>query len=141
MMYGAFMAGSHAALFAPTWPDLNGVYFPAGLHSDWGLNSLVNDPLIIQLIHRNLAYLIVLLIAVWYYRTGKLDVNNYVYRFRFLPPLLVCLQVVLGVLALTNSMFKSAVYFALAHQLLGMSLLMTMFVLHFFNRRKVQVSV
>lgn len=141
MMYGAFMAGSHAALFAPTWPDLNGAYFPMGMQDDGGWRSLVNDPIIIQLIHRNLAYLIVLLIAVWYYRTGKLDVNSCVYRFRFLPPLLVCLQVILGVLALTNSMFKSAIYFSLAHQLLGMSLLMTMFVLHFFNRLTVHVNV
>src|ERR1051325_3039431 len=31
LIYGAFMAGLKAATAAPTWPDINGSYLPAGI--------------------------------------------------------------------------------------------------------------
>ncbi|MBK5273265.1 MAG: COX15/CtaA family protein, partial [Bacteroidia bacterium] len=67
LVYGAFMSGLKAAATAPTWPTINGVWIPEKIHSFGnheftGLSFLTDHPLVIHFIHRNLAYLITILI-------------------------------------------------------------------------------
>ncbi len=67
LIYGAFMAGLKAATAAPTWPTINGSWLPTNFSRYGGrqfnfFDSLVNNPLTIHFIHRNLAYLIFIFI-------------------------------------------------------------------------------
>ncbi len=66
LVYGAFMAGLKAAAYAPTWPTINGYWIPPGM------NNIFNDPVTVQFIHRLLAYLVTILIFMWWSRALKL---------------------------------------------------------------------
>src|SRR5882724_6824680 len=72
LIYGAFIAGLKAAAAAPTWPTINGVWIPAvhsyGGHAFPGLSFLTDNPLVLHFIHRNLAYLITILIGIWWWK-------------------------------------------------------------------------
>lgn len=133
MIYGAMMAGHKAAAAAPTWPTINGDWIPGSLsrNSPWYLN-LVDNNICIQFIHRGLAYLIFLGILIWTLRLFSSGLLRYV-RTKLLAPLgLVCLQVLLGILAVLTSpgiVANRWVFFdwmALLHQLTGMLLLLSL---------------
>jgi len=55
-LWGAFMAGLHAGLAAPTFPSMNGSFFPPGIFSAtaWA-GGLVDHPLTVHFLHRMLA--------------------------------------------------------------------------------------
>ena len=66
ILYGALVAGLDAGLVCNTWPGMFGRWIPPGflsLHPAW-LNLLQN-PVAVQWVHRNLAYVLILLIC-WY---------------------------------------------------------------------------
>lgn len=54
--YGALMAGLKAAVFAPTWPTINGLWVPP---SFGGLEGLIDHPISVHFVHRSLAYTLV----------------------------------------------------------------------------------
>jgi heme a synthase len=59
LIYGAFMAGTHAGLLYPTFPDMNGRYAPAAFFvgtSFW--HDLAHSPMAIHYVHRVLALLV-----------------------------------------------------------------------------------
>ncbi|MBS1531129.1 MAG: COX15/CtaA family protein [Bacteroidetes bacterium] len=126
LIYGAFMAGTHAALYAPSWPDINGVYVPAGMMANGNLSyNLHSDPLTIQFIHRTLAYAIGITTIIWFFKSAKINRDSWLYKIRWLPLLLVAVQVTLGILALVNSPLKTAVYYSVVHQFTAMLLLIS----------------
>lgn len=107
LMYGAFMAGLKAATYAPSWPSINGEYFPSAMTGHAGesysfASSIFNNPITIHFIHRNLAYLIFLLVVIWTagVRSLKTSLFNYV---KWLPLFFVILQIVLGIAAVLTS--------------------------------------
>ncbi|CAL1521012.1 COX15/CtaA family protein [Chitinophaga sp. MM2321] len=127
LVYGAFMAGLHAALVANTWPDINGAWIPAGMFSQGGfVVDIVHNPITIQFIHRGLAYLITILIALWWWKAAKVPVASWLHGTRYLPLLLVLLQVLLGVLTLLSSQIKIPLSYAILHQFVGMLLLLSL---------------
>jgi len=137
LVYGAFMAGTHAALQAPTWPDINESIIPPGLFTSRGiLYDLLYNPMMIQFIHRGLAYIIAILIIIFFYRSGKLSVRMPLRQFRWVLFLLVVIQITLGILALMNSMFRSAIYFSVLHQFVGMLLLMSIVTANFLSKTR-----
>lgn len=134
LVYGAFMAGLHAALAASTWPSINGFAIPPGMFSQGGLlEDITHNQITIQFIHRGLAYLLTILIAIWYLRSARLPQLATV---RALALLTVLLQVFLGVLTILGSSVKIPLGFALAHQFTGMALLMVMVWARFVTRRE-----
>jgi cytochrome c oxidase assembly protein subunit 15 len=109
LIYGAFMAGLKAATAAPTWPDINGSYLPGGIASHQGkegtfLSALVNNPVTIHFIHRNLAYLLAFLIVVWTLKVAKERSSRLFNRIKWIPLLLVIMQVGLGIAAVLTSL-------------------------------------
>ncbi|MDP6979897.1 MAG: COX15/CtaA family protein [Myxococcota bacterium] len=57
ILYGAFMAGTHAGILFPSFPDMNGHYLPGGLIPEGPLlHTLINDPVAIHYIHRALGF-------------------------------------------------------------------------------------
>lgn len=131
LMYGAFMAGLKAAQAAATWPTINGEFFPTTMMQDGFFDSLFFNRLAIHFIHRNLAYLIFILVGIWWYKARKAKASGVFNKIKNWPFVLVLIQVVLGILAVVNSTGiiagKISVFewFALLHQLTGMLLLLS----------------
>ena len=137
LIYGAFMAGTHAALTAPTWPDINGDYFPAQMFSMGRVwHDLYSNLITIQFIHRTLAYLIGLTTLIWFYFAGKNLQDSWLNKFRWVPLFLVFVQITLGILALINSMYKTAIYYSVIHQFVGMLLLTSLTITLFLSGKK-----
>jgi cytochrome c oxidase assembly protein subunit 15 len=132
LIYGAFMAGLKAAPAAPTWPMINGVWFPENIHSFAGrsfpgLSFLTDNPLMVHFIHRSIAYIITVLIIIWFWKANKGEVTTLFKKIKALPLLLVLLQVLLGVLTVLNAPTPhSFLWLAVAHQFVAMLLLATL---------------
>ena len=105
LVYGALMAGHKAATAAPTWPDINGYFAPPGMMKEnEGLLNLIDNRMTIHFIHRGLAYILFILVILLTIRLYK-NAGSSVYRkFRSWPLVLVILQVILGILAVTTSL-------------------------------------
>ncbi len=139
LTYGAFMAGLKAATAAPTWPSINGDYFPDSI---WQA-SYIYDKINIHFIHRMLAYLLLILFTVWYVKSTRIKESLLFARIRIVPLLLVILQVLLGIFTVLTSTelvkngFGTFEYLAQAHQLIAMFLLMSLIaVLYIFTQKK-----
>ncbi|MFN4316214.1 MAG: COX15/CtaA family protein [Chitinophagaceae bacterium] len=129
LIYGAFMAGLKAATAAPTWPSINGGFWPEPLthyagRQFAGISLLVDQPLVIHFIHRNLAYVIMLLVFVWFVKAWKLEGGVLFRRLRGWLLAIVLIQVVLGVLTVLYSPQPAALlWLGVAHQAGAMLLL------------------
>ncbi len=132
LIYGAFMAGLKAASAAPTWPDMNGGWVPGNLHSFGnrefgGLSFLWDHPLVIQFIHRNLAYVITVLVFAWWWKARKQRGPELFQRIRILPLLIILVQGLLGILTVTNVIHRQTfLWLAVAHQFVAMILLLSL---------------
>ena len=142
LIYGAFMAGLKAAPYAPTWPTINGDYFPPNMSSLGGrsytfFSALVNNPITVHFIHRNLAYLIFLLVLVWSLQMIREKRSPLFNAVKWLPLLLVTIQVVLGVAAVLTSPHKIPQHWgvfewnAQLHQIVAMLLLLSLILVFF----------
>jgi cytochrome c oxidase assembly protein subunit 15 len=130
LVYGGFMAGLHAALAAHSWPDINGMAVPTGMFRlQPALSNLTDNRITVQFIHRGLAYLLAVLIVVWWRRARK--AGGLLGRFSGLAPLVVLVQITLGVLTVLGSRVHIPVDMAVAHQFVGMLLLEVMFAMLF----------
>jgi len=138
LIYGAFMAGLKAATTAPTWPGINGSFIPDGLF----LNNFFHHPLNVHFVHRLLAFLILIFFCYWYWQAMRVRSSLYFLKYRFIPLLLVVLQILLGILSVTNSVhltrngFGLFEYFALFHQVVALCLCMSLvWVIYILNRK------
>ncbi|WP_276502561.1 COX15/CtaA family protein [Terrimonas pollutisoli] len=142
LIYGAFMAGLKAATAAPTWPSINGVWWPVNIHSFGdrefaGISFLVDHPLVIHFIHRNLAYIITILLFIWSWQAFKIKTAYLFSRTRGLPLLLVLVQVILGILSVLYSPEQySFLWLAVAHQFVAMLLLLALVWMFFIIRNE-----
>ncbi len=127
LCYGGFMAGLKAATTAPTWPTINGHWFPAGLTGEAGTENLINNPIMVQFIHRGIAYLLVLLTIVWFWKARKPVLPSWFHKTKSLPLILVLLQLILGILTVVFSPSTSAlVWLGVLHQFVAMLLLISL---------------
>ncbi|MGZ8510437.1 MAG: COX15/CtaA family protein [Chitinophagaceae bacterium] len=131
LIYGAFMAGLKAATAAPTWPGINGEFWPGNIRSFGerrfsGISFLFDHPLVIHFIHRNLAYIITVLLLVWTWQAVKENGTQLFQRTRLWPMIIVLLQVVLGVFTVLHSInTNSFLWLGVAHQFVAMVLLLS----------------
>ena len=137
-MYGAFMAGLKAAQTAPTWPDINGSFIPASINElSPFYKNLVNNNITVQFIHRGLAYLLLVLIAAWWFKSSSIKTNKLFSFLRNAFIAVLLLQVLLGIFTLLNATHPfRLVWFGIAHQFAGMLLLITAVSLLFVVRKK-----
>jgi cytochrome c oxidase assembly protein subunit 15 len=131
LTYGAFMAGLKAAMAAHTWPSINGMAFPDSL----GTASLINDKINVHFIHRGIAYVLLALIIWWFVRAARvarINAGSILGKTRLWPPVLVFLQVVLGIVtvlsapAIVPGKFGTFEILAELHQMVAMFLLMSL---------------
>ena len=139
ILSGGFMSGTRAALFAPTFPDFNGVYFPEGLFmlSPWWMNFFENV-IMIQLIHRVLAVVVVVSMIYFIMKIWKHDATRF-------PAMILsgflCIQVFLGIYTLVSSTGAIPVAPGVMHQTVAAALLITItYVLFLFKDSRVKSS-
>ncbi len=129
LFFGALMAGSKAALAAVTWPDINGYLIPPELYQN-GAEYSNSHLLWIQFIHRLLAYVLVVLIIILYFKAAGWRKDKYLASIRIVPIIIVVVQAVLGIVTLLNVFSPHFKVYALLHQFIGMVLLIVL--LHFY---------
>lgn len=136
LIFGAFMAGLKAATFATTWPLINGEFIPSSLSNDTWRN-FTHDPLAVHFIHRNLAYLLAVLMLLWYRKAKRLQAGNYFKSLSAVPVLLVVVQIILGILTVLYANNSTALlWLGVAHQFTGMMLLLSFVVVSYLLKRK-----
>ena len=147
LIFGALMAGNKAASAAPTWPDINGHYLPPALFSHHPLSvNFVDNSLLIHVIHRNLAYLILLGVIVLTLSFKRIRKTPFLQSLYLLPLVFVFMQVLLGILTVLNSVhivpghWGIFEWMAQLHQLFGMLLLLSLVLLLFSVRGKTNRS-
>ena len=127
LIYGAFMAGLHAAFAAITWPDINGMIWPSGMLTQGSfLEDISHNLITVQFIHRGLAYLICIPVILWTLGAKKLPLESILYKTRFLPLLLLLVQILLGVLTVINTTGAIPLLYAILHQFVGMMFLLSL---------------
>jgi len=133
LVYGAFMAGLKAATSAPTWPTINGEWIPGKLFSE----SLINNNINVHFIHRELAYILFVLLIWWFVKALKLSKIKAQPLFKKSlkwPAILIVLQLLLGICTILSAptmvvgKFGQYQFLAELHQLTAMFLLMSLLV-------------
>jgi heme a synthase len=128
LAYGAFMAGLKAAAAAPTWPLIGNAWVPSGL---WQ-NSFYAHPINIHFVHRNLAYIITLLIFIYTYKMYKVVQPGAWAKSKMWPLIFVILQVALGISTVltaskpAQNAMGSFEWSAQLHQLVALFLLLSL---------------
>jgi cytochrome c oxidase assembly protein subunit 15 len=122
LIIGAFVSGMDAGTIYNTWPLMGSSYFPDDSKILEFLNiSFFDNPSIVQFIHRNLAYLIV--IIYFYLLFLVIKENN---KFFIKPILLIgislFLQVILGVMTLLSGV---KITYASLHQINSIFIILT----------------
>ena len=89
LLYGGFMAGLKAAATAPTWPSINGKYFPEEMWEQGSvLNNLVNNPIMVHFMHRGIAYLLLIAAIIFFVQANKIKTHP---RFKKFNSILIFL--------------------------------------------------
>lgn len=140
--YGAFMAGLKAAPAAPTWPTINGSWLPDGM-SDY---SWINHPINVHFIHRGIAYLvfvwIVMMSLKWFKLSKSGQLSKVVSQFKYVPMVLVSVQVLLGILSVLNAheivhnQFGTYEWMAILHQTVAILLVSSLVVQYYLLLQK-----
>ncbi|MBL7713337.1 MAG: COX15/CtaA family protein [Chitinophagaceae bacterium] len=150
LIYGAFMAGLKAAPAAATWPDVNGTYIPEnvssfGANTYTGLHILTDQPIVIHYIHRTLAYVLFVLVCVWFAQSRRLARqanSSLLLRASFSTLAFIVLQVLLGIITvlnaplMTQNKFLRFELFAELHQMVAICLLMSLLLNFYLVKKK-----
>lgn len=144
LVFGALMAGHKAATAAPTWPDINGSFLPDSTFADKPfLLNFIENKVTIHFVHRNLAYL--LYILIWILTVKLLSVRTPSRAFnkiKAIPVILVNVQLILGIFALVSSPeivpshWGTFEWMAQLHQVVGMLLGLSLVGLFYIVRRR-----
>jgi cytochrome c oxidase assembly protein subunit 15 len=134
LIYGALMAGHRAATSAPTWPDINGAMVPYGMFSHHpALLNLLDNKITIHFIHRGIAYLLIVLVALYTRKIFRLaKANPFLAKYKWVPVVLILLQATLGILTVLSvshivpNHWGRFEWFAQIHQLVGMLMFLSL---------------
>ena len=114
LVIGAFVSGMDAGTIYNSWPMMGETYFPDdNTLSNLFHVSVFNDPSLVQFIHRNLAYLIILFYLYILFIVYKKKYSN-LYPSLKLLGFLIILQIILGVLTI---LYGAQIYIASMHQI------------------------
>ena len=130
---GALVSGLDAGKIYQTWPLMNLTYFPddSDIKNLFSLNSL-ESPSLVQFIHRNIAYLILVFYLFILYMVLKNNNFFYLRNTVFLIFLSLLIQIFLGVLTILSG---AQIILASLHQIGSIFLITTSVVLVFKNSK------
>ena len=132
---GGMVSGMKSSLLYPTWPLMNDQWIPDVVFNKthWNTDSfLLYDrsgfmPTLVQVLHRNLAYLISVFVVVFSYIWIKSQ-NSQLHWVAYTLVGVIIVQVVLGVLTLLASHGSIPVFYGVLHQ--GMGILTLTFLIY-----------
>jgi cytochrome c oxidase assembly protein subunit 15 len=121
---GGILSGMKAGLSYPTWPDMNREFIPSALFSEpsstAGFLKYIPQDLwgkaFIQFFHRITAYTLILLIAIFWFRSKNVATDNIFKKGLNLFPFFVLLQATIGILTVLNCIGKVPVSWGVVHQ-------------------------
>lgn len=121
---GGLMSGMKAALFYPSWPDMQGSFIPEVLKTSasWNVDNFVDYDkssfagALVQWLHRMMGYLLFIsgLGLFWKYRVRSKSMLFLIVKWVFIS-LLIC-QVMLGIQVLLKSVGSIPVLYGVLHQ-------------------------
>ncbi len=135
---GGIVSGMKAGLAYPTWPDMNGEIIPKALFTEKAtlvgfLNYNAQDfwgRTFIQFTHRLTAYILVILVFVFFFKSRKITDDKIFKLSLNLLPVIVLLQAVLGIITVLNCVGKIPVFYGVLHQAGAMLLIaVTVFII------------
>ena len=137
---GGVISGMKAAVVFPTWPDMNGSYFPSVIFdkNQWNAENFNNYdknlfmPALVHFIHRGTAYILFLVGIYLVYRIFGLiktgDAKEVYVKFKSLGIIIfgvLISQVLLGIITVVSSKGEIPVLWGVLHQAGGLLLLTT----------------
>ena len=119
---GAFTSGLDAGRIYQTWPSMNNNFFPDDINlSNLLKTNIFSEPSIVQFLHRNMAYVILLyILGLSFYIFSKK--KSYLYTPLFYVLVMVSVQIFLGVITLVSGL---NIVYASLHQISTTLLLIT----------------
>ena len=135
IILGAFLSGLDGGLIYNSWPDMNGSFLP----NDVGYNDLINtqllnDPSIIQFLHRVTAYFLLFFIIILNFLIIK---NNHGTKNIILFDLAILIQIFLGIVTLLSGV---EIKYASLHQLGSIFVLTSYLVILYKNSKQKLLS-
>ena len=114
IIIGAFVSGMDAGQIYNSWPLMGSSYFPDDnkIINIFKLSSF-SEPSLVQFMHRNLAYLILVFYFFIVFKIYKEKLKNLLLPIKLVGTFLF-IQILLGILTL---IYGAQIYFASAHQL------------------------
>jgi len=123
IIFGAFVSGLDAGQIYQTWPLMNQTYFPDdSSYKDLLSFSSFNNPSIVQFIHRNLAYLILLVFCSMLFLLFKNNTFLYLRSSFLFVFISLLIQVALGILTILSG---ATIIVASLHQIGSIFLVIT----------------
>ena len=112
IILGAFLSGLDGGLIYNSWPDMNGSFLPNDVEYNDLINTqLLNNPSIIQFLHRVTAYLLLFFIIILNF---LIIINNQGTKNIILFDLAILIQIFLGIVTLLSGV---EIKYASLHQL------------------------
>jgi cytochrome c oxidase assembly protein subunit 15 len=135
IILGAFLSGLDGGLIYNSWPDMNGSFLP----NDVGYNDLINtqllnNPSIIQFLHRVTAYFLLFFIIILNFLIIK---NNHGTKNIILFDLAILIQIFLGIVTLLSGV---EIKYASLHQLGSIFVLTSYLVILYKNSKQKLLS-
>ena len=130
---GAFVSGMDAGTVYNTWPLMGSNYFPDD-NNFLNLLSLsaFNDPSLVQFMHRNLAYVILLIYIFIFFKVYKRKIKS-LYEPIILIGLFLIIQIILGIFTL---LYGAQIYLASMHQISSVFLVSSCVYFLFLNKQR-----
>ena len=133
LIIGAFVSGMDAGAIYNTWPLMGSSYYPDDSKLVDLLNlNLFNDPSIVQFIHRNLAYLIVIFYFYLFFQVLKKRYERF-YIPIFIIGIALLLQIILGIFTILSGV---KIIYASLHQINSILIILASFYLLYISKNK-----
>ena len=129
---GAFVSGMDAGTIYNTWPKMGLNYFP---DDNYFMNlfkiTAFSDPSLVQFMHRNIAYLILIFYIYLFNETEKKKIK-FLYKTINIIGLLLFIQIILGILTL---LYGAQIKIASMHQISSIFLVSSVIYFLFINNK------
>lgn len=142
LFLGGMMSGMRAGLLFPTWPDMNGSFFPNVLlvGDNWKWDNFVHYDrsvfmgALVQFLHRLIAYVLFFFGGFLFYRMYIAGIK-FLKRFSVYFIFLLLLQVFIGILTVIHSKGNVPIFFGVIHQAVAILLLLTSIIILYLIRK------
>ncbi len=128
---GAFVSGMDAGKIYNSWPLMGSSYFP---DDNQFINlfelNVFNDPSLVQFIHRNFAYIIILFYLFILFRIFKKKLRDLYFSIKLIG-IILFIQIILGILTLING---AQMFLASMHQISSIFLVSSCIYFLFLNK-------